>query len=960
MKAIYSALVLMLLAVSGNCASWEKLFSARSADVFRCVREVPAGGYVCAGYTSDSTANDSDAWIVRLNVSGDTIWTYKYNGPTSRKDLFYKVAPTSDGGFICCGWTTGNAQSDDFLILKLNSSGVKQWSKSYGGSGRERAQDIIQTSDDNYIMCGYTTSSPATYYDAVLYRLNTVGDTIWTRRYGGGIGSYDDANSVKQITNGYIMGGQSTNGSNDLDQYLIRTDSSGNIIWSNKFGTPNTDNIECVTVLSDGYILAGGTHDTTTMDNGYLVRTDTSGTPVWSYSYGGASPDDFHRVEITPDGNFIASGTTSSTGPLNPNMWLVKISNTGTLMWQKAYGGDNHDHGYSAEPTSDGGYIIAGHTGSYGYNYEEAYVVKVDGNGDITPSANKLVYTTVVDLISPTAATCGSANTPVTVIIRNFSNAPITTIPVTVQVTGSQNQTFNQTYPASEDTVTLGTLNTAAGGTFTFTCFTNNGNDVVPARNGITRTITIPAFNAPPTVTGDNRCGPGSVSLSATSAGTIYWFTAASGGTSVATGTTYSTPSINTTTTYYVQTGNGACPSTRVAVVATINTIPPVPTFNGAGNCGPGTVTMTVGSSGTVSWFTASSGGSPIATGLTYVTPSLSTTTTYYVEADNGNCTSNRIPVVAQISSVAADPLTTNGSHCGPGSVVLNATSPDPIRWYDAASGGTQVGSQPTLITPFISTTTTFYAQADNGCVSNRVLAIATINPKPNDPVVTEGHTCGIGNVTLSATSSNSLNWYDAPTGGNQIGSNTTYVTPMLSNTTTYYVEAFDGTCPSNRIPVIATYFDEPYVYLGNDTAFGFGANYTIDAGAGFNTYTWSTGETTQTINVTSTDTFCVTVTDSNTCAAIDCILVDFSIGIQKNELTGVSIYPNPANGIFKIELQEQDAVLTVRNLSGQIIKMQDLPDPINTIDLGANASGFYFLTINSKNGILNSRITVE
>ena len=108
--------------------TWEKLFGGVSYDIFRCVIEVPSGGYIAAGYISDNSAHDTDAYVVRLNTSGDTVWTFTYNGPMSKSDLFYKVINTIDGGFAICGYTTSvTGFSDDILLLKLNSSGQQQW-----------------------------------------------------------------------------------------------------------------------------------------------------------------------------------------------------------------------------------------------------------------------------------------------------------------------------------------------------------------------------------------------------------------------------------------------------------------------------------------------------------------------------------------------------------------------------------------------------------------------------------------------------------------------------------------------------------------------------------------------------------------------------------------------------------------------------------------------------------------
>ena len=877
MKKLFIIVTLFTLAVENGKTqtTWEKLFGAKSTDVFRCVREVPAGGYVAAGYTADFTANDTDAFVVRLNISGDTIWTFKYNGPLSKKDLFYKVIPTSDGGFVLCGYTTSvTGISDDALYLKLNSSGQQQWVKFYGGSGKERAQDIIQTADNGYAIVGYTTTAPAQYFDAFLIRTDVNGDTLWTKRYG--TSGYDDANSIKILSDGgFILGGKSDNGLNQLDLYLIRTNSVGIVLWSKRFGSPKNDNIEEVTLLSDGFILAGNTYTDSTGDDGYLVKTDTGGTVIWSKSYGGSQPDDFHTVEITSDGGFIASGTTSSSGPLDdfgapsPNMWLTKTNSTGDTLWSRTFGGASHDHGYSGQQTTDGGYIIAGHTGSF-RNNEEGYIVKTDTSGKVT---NHLTYTTVYDIISPSSSICGGANTQIKLRLLNLSNYTLANIPVTIQITGALTQTINQTFSASSDTVTFTTtINTSAGGTYTFNCFTNNNNDVYPARNSITKTFTIEIPLAAPTVTNNARCGNGTVALAASSAGSIYWFTVSSGGSSINTGQTYTTPSLSSTTTYYVQTGI--------------------------------------------------------------------------------NCVSARVPVVATVNPISANPFTVGDSRCGSGTLTLTATAPDPITWYDAPSGGSSVGTGLSFTTPVLTTTTNYYAQATNGsCPSNRILATATVSSVAPDPVTNSSQHCGTGTLTLGATASDPVIWFDAASGGNQVGFGPTLTTPVISSTTTYYAQANNGTCPSNRIATVATILPLPTINLGSDTVVT-GLSYLLDAGSGFNSYLWSTTETTQTISISSTGTFCVTVTDASNCSNNDCVFIDLINGVSEfaqNKL--FSVYPNPATGIITISFPSSLSIVKteVMNITGEVVKRIDTNNSSSVIvDLSSFSKGVYLLKINT------------
>jgi len=489
--------VFLLLSYSGfSQLSWEKLFSKKSSDVFRCVIEVPAGGYMIAGYTADSTASDSDAYAVRMTTAGDTLWTQRINGPGSGKDLFYKVINTTDGGFAFCGYSTNNgAGNDDVYFLKMDGNGSIQWSNYWGGPAKDRGQDIVQTSDGGYAITGYSTSPPASYYDAFILRINSAGDTLWSKFYGGG--GFEDANSIVLLPDsGFIIGGQGTNGPNGLDLYLVRTNLVGDSLWTKKFGTTATDNIENILRLADGsFILTGGTDGPGFGGNdGLVVKTDSGGTVIWSKIYGGNSQDDFHQAFETTDNGFLLSGTSRSSGALEPNMWLVKTDASGDSVWSQTYGGDNHDHGYGAVQTLDGGYIFVGYSSSFGFNSEDAFVVKTNSIGEIS---DYLTYVTITDVTRPLQPVCSSNNVQIRIVVRNFGLDTVPSVPVSIQVTGPINQTINETYngnvyPGDLDTLAFSTLlDMSTPGQYTFTCTSSVFNNVFPQNNIYTETMTV-------------------------------------------------------------------------------------------------------------------------------------------------------------------------------------------------------------------------------------------------------------------------------------------------------------------------------------------------------------------------------------------------------------------------------------------------------------------------------------
>ncbi|MBI3218591.1 MAG: T9SS type A sorting domain-containing protein [Bacteroidetes bacterium] len=268
---------------------------------------------------------------------------------------------------------------------------------------------------------------------------------------------------------------------------------------------------------------------------------------------------------------------------------------------------------------------------------------------------------------------------------------------------------------------------------------------------------------ATPTANEGSRCGSGTVSISVTAgAGTVQWFAASTGGSSLGTGTSFTTPSLTTTTTYYALLSNGCPALTRVPVAAIINAIPTVTSTTPATRCGTGTVTLTatLSDEGGINWFTAASGGSAVGTN-SFTTPSLTATTTFFAEAVANGCSSvSRTPVVATIKPI---PTITapNVSRCGPGTVALTATSDGAMGWFAAASGGSALTTGGNFTTPSLTATTPYFIEATlNGCTTlTRTSVSAVVNPIPALPTITADNS-NVAAPVLTSSSSSGNQWF--------------------------------------------------------------------------------------------------------------------------------------------------------------------------------------------------------
>ncbi len=247
----------------------------------------------------------------------------------------------------------------------------------------------------------------------------------------------------------------------------------------------------------------------------------------------------------------------------------------------------------------------------------------------------------------------------------------------------------------------------------------------------------------------------------------------------------------------------------------------PKPTIAATGQsvCSGSTAALSATPNGgtTLTWYSAATGGTLLATGNTYTSPALTTSTTYYIQVSRNGCANpERVPVNVNVVPVLSVPVVAAvNASCEGAPVTLAVTNPDPTityQWYDVATGGTALFSGATFTTPALSATKTYYVEATkSGCTSaTRAAVTVTVNPRPSLPqvqssvsTITAGQT-----VILTATSTDSnvdFNWYNSANATAPVYTGSTYVTPPLNVTTTFYVEAkskTNGCVSASRVAI--------------------------------------------------------------------------------------------------------------------------------------------------------------
>jgi hypothetical protein len=371
---------------------WNKTYGGTSDEYAYSVVQTGDGGYALAGGTYSYGAGIYDFWLVKTDAAGTMLWSKTYGG--AYPDSASSVVQTSDGGYALAGYTYSyGAGSLDFWLVKTDSAGTLQWNKTYGGTSYDYASSVVHTSDGGYVLAGYTSSYGAGINDFWLVKTDSAGTLQWNKTYGGTSDEY--ANSVVQTGDGgYALAGSTYSyGAGSLDFWLVRTDLFGNALWNKTYGGANDDSAYSVVQTVDGgYAIAGSTYSFGVGVDFWLVKVKAetgfehqrnlgrSGIPGTSPTYGGTNYDDAYSVVQTSDGGYAIAGTTESYDIGGGDFWLVKTDWAGNALWSKTYGGIGGDCAFSVVQTSDGGYALAGYTGSYGVG-GDMWLVKTDSAG---------------------------------------------------------------------------------------------------------------------------------------------------------------------------------------------------------------------------------------------------------------------------------------------------------------------------------------------------------------------------------------------------------------------------------------------------------------------------------------------------------------------------------------------------------------------------------------------------
>lgn len=419
--------------------------------------------------------------------------------------------------------------------------------------------------------------------------------------------------------------------------------------------------------------------------------------------------------------------------------------------------------------------------------------------------------------VETTVGACTSSRT--LVIVGLTSNPSTQGSVICAGTTGTVSATGGDTYiwydAPNGNQVGTGATYTSLPLTVTTTFYvvaTSNGCSSAPTP----ATILVTPYPQAPTANNVSVCTGSTANLHASGAGVLDWFDVPSGGTSLITSPDYTTPALTETRKYWVQATNNGCASLRTEVTVVVNPIPGVPVPQPATICAGSNAVLTAtppAGGGTFNWFADAAGAQLLTVGDTYTTPALTSTTTYYLQTNNGGCVSSIVPLQVTVNPVPAAPATSQPAPICPNTTaVLTVTSPaGSYDWFSTPTGGTSLGNGVNFTTPQLAANTTFYVQNTvNGCVSTRTPVTVTILTTVPPPTANGVTVCPGSSARLTASGSANYQWYDSATSTTPISINRTWDTPPLTATTSYWVQTTAGSCSSIRKEVVVTVNPNP------------------------------------------------------------------------------------------------------------------------------------------------------
>ncbi|MFZ1497600.1 MAG: T9SS type A sorting domain-containing protein [Saprospiraceae bacterium] len=402
-KLLYIPLIFLLpfVSIGQQTIAWESALGGTKTEVFLDIKQTQDGGFVAVGSTNsnDGVMNElrglHDCYVMKFSQSGALEWTKLYGG--SFEDYPASIAVVPNGGYIFAGNT--NSQNGDIVnpigdydgwVVRLDHNGNVLWAKNFGSYGYDNLSFVANTDDGNFIVGGANGSNSVQVsdnrggVDAWVLKLDAQGNIIWKKSYGGSDSEFFRFGQ-QTFDGGYIFSGGTSSTDGDIgddnhgliDMWVVKMDSIGDIQWQKCLGGSNWEEAWAIKQGRGGeYLIAGQTksNDGDVSNNHgdydfWVIKLSTDGKIVWQKALGGTGEEIALSINENNSGDIVASGRTfSNNGDVSGNhgfydQWVVALSESGEILWQRCIGGANSEEAYKSILVTDG-IVTVGYTSS--------------------------------------------------------------------------------------------------------------------------------------------------------------------------------------------------------------------------------------------------------------------------------------------------------------------------------------------------------------------------------------------------------------------------------------------------------------------------------------------------------------------------------------------------------------------------------------------------------------------
>lgn len=378
----------MLMAVAASASAtldslWIRTYGGPDNDGFRSVIRSSDGGAVAVGYTYSFGSGNSDVFAVKVDQNGSTIWTRTYGG--DGMDYGCGVCE-ADGGYVITGYTMSfGSGKEDVYLLKINASGDTIWTKTYGGTASDEGRAVCATHDGYVIVTGCTDSYGEGENDLYLLKVDSAGDTVWTRTFGSA--RFDWGQSVCETQDScYAACGTSDAVTLELDIYLVKVDPDGNLLWENHYGETGYNSPDWgmdMELLADTALVVAGyvAIEIRDVSDVCLVTADLDGNQTGGRKWRSSYYQYANSVCSTHDGGNVFVGATKLVADQSNDLLILKRLPDQGFVDILTMGGAGNDWGSSVVEATAGVYLVAGHTNSYGSGGFDGWLIAMHEPG---------------------------------------------------------------------------------------------------------------------------------------------------------------------------------------------------------------------------------------------------------------------------------------------------------------------------------------------------------------------------------------------------------------------------------------------------------------------------------------------------------------------------------------------------------------------------------------------------